>query len=170
VGDQDWNVIVDQQNAFVDALHQKGLAATAMVVKGGGHGFDEGGTRLSQLGEQSAVATLQFLNDSFPQTPARDAQTGNADVNSAPTYTGVPPTTYATRPTSPGGYTNKQPTRTTVYYGPSTTTYQAPRTTSVPTTSPPTSMVTSPPTTTPPTRPPTSAPPTSAASKGLDGG
>jgi hypothetical protein len=162
VGDQDWNVIVDQQNAFVDALHGKGLAASAIVINGGGHGFDEGGTRLSKLGEESAVSTLQFLNDAFPQTPAREPQSGNADVASAPTYTGAPPSTYATRPTTPGGYTNRQPTRTTTpYRAPPTTKVVVPPTTTPAPTAPPTTVYI-PPTTTPvpPTKPPTSAAPT----------
>jgi acetyl esterase/lipase len=164
-GDQDWSVIIDQQNAFVDALHGKGLAASALVIKGGGHGFDEGGSRLSKLGEESAVATLQFLNDAFPQTPARGPQSGTADVNSAPTYTGAPPTTYATRPTNPGGYNTPRTTRTTIYRAPSTTKPYVPSTTTPAPTSPPTTVPpsTRPPTTaTPPTRPPTTTatPPT----------
>ena len=68
------------------------------MIKGGGHGFDEGGQRLSKLGEESAVDTLVWLNDNFPQDPGRAPQSADADVADTPTYSGVPPTTYQARP------------------------------------------------------------------------
>lgn len=103
-GSKDWDVITLQQNAFAQVLHQRQIAAMSIVVNGGGHGFDEGGSRLSKLGEESAVDTLKWLNDNFPQLPSRDPQNVDADINSAPTYTGVPPSTYQPRPAPSGGY------------------------------------------------------------------
>lgn len=191
VGDKDWNIIIDQQNAFAEILHQKQLAATSVVVPGGAHGFDEGGSRLSKLGEESAVTTLTWLNDNFPQTPPRDAQAADADVANAPTYTGEPPSTYVPRPAPSGGYTSKSSSRSTssgnggsgssngggggVAPTTATATTMAPVTPTTvappPTTTPPTTKTpptTSPPTTTPPTTkaPPTVPPTTSGGGTG----
>ena len=82
-GSEDWSVITVQQAAFADALHKRQYAATSLVIKGGGHGFDEGGERLSKLGEESAVETLKWLNENFPQLPSRDPQNVEADINTA---------------------------------------------------------------------------------------
>jgi acetyl esterase/lipase len=163
VGDQDWNIITLQQDAFAQVLQANQHAATSVVVKGGGHGFDEGGNRLSKLGEESAVTTLTWLNDNFPQTPARPAQSADADVANAPSYSGVPPTTYQARPAPKGGYgSSKGGTKTGGGYVPPTT--SAPATTSVPTTMAPT-PTTAVPTTTPATTvaPTTSPPPPTTA-------
>ena len=103
-GGDDWNIIDQQQEAFAAALKLKGFDAESIVIPGGGHGFDEGGSGLSKLGEQSAKLTLQWLNDNFPQTPAREAQVAPIDVNNLPDATGTPPTTYQPRTAPAGGY------------------------------------------------------------------
>jgi acetyl esterase/lipase len=68
-GGRDWGLIADQQDAFAAALRARGVEARTLVVPGGGHGFDEGGERLSPLGEQAAHETLRFLADVFPAGP-----------------------------------------------------------------------------------------------------
>jgi len=151
-GDQDWNIITLQQDAFAQILQGSQHAATSLVVKGGGHGFDEGGNRLSKLGEESAVATLTWLNDNFPQVPARPAQSADADVANAPTYSGVPPTTYTPRSAPKGGYGSYKG-------GPKSGGYATTTATASPTTSAPSSTV-APSTVTPTTSvpPPTTTP------------
>ncbi len=162
VGDDDWNIIILQQDAFAESLRQKSLAATTTVIKGGGHGFDEGGPRLSKLGEEAAAQSLQWLNDNFPQVPGRPAQSADADVNNAPTYSGVPPTTYQPRPAPNGGYGNatKKYTATTAYQGGGNSGGGGMVTTTLPQT-PATTLATTTPTTAGP--PTTVAPPTTAA-------
>jgi acetyl esterase/lipase len=162
VGDQDWNVITQQQDAFAQVLLANQHPATSIVVKGGGHGFDEGGNRLSKLGEESATNALTWLNDNFPQTPGRAAQSADADVANAPTYSGVPPTTYKPRATPSGGYGTKKGGSSGGGggYKPPTTsapvTTDAPVSTAPPTSSPPPPTTVPPPTTSPP--PPTTVP------------
>jgi acetyl esterase/lipase len=115
-GGLDWDLIAVQQDAFAAALRGRGVEARTLVVPGGGHGFDEGGERLSRLGEQAAAGTLRFLNDVFPQEPARAAQAVDPDLASAPAGTGNPPVTVTaptiTRPAPPPS-TRPRPTITT---------------------------------------------------------
>lgn len=101
-GSKDWNIIVLQQDEFANALRQRGMPTSTVVVDGGGHGFDEGGSRLSRLGEQAATDTLRWLNEQFPQNPPREAQTAPIDLAKAPNNTGAPPTTYRVRTRSGG--------------------------------------------------------------------
>jgi acetyl esterase/lipase len=160
-GDNDWDIQITQNELMVERLQDAGLEAAWLVVPKGGHGFDQGdGRRLSKLGEQSATGVLTFLNDSFPQTPARGAQEHPADVVNAPNSTGVPPTSYVPLPraTSTTVKRSSGARPTTTVRPPVTAPATAPTTviTTVPT-SPPS---TSPPSTSPPTSPPTSAPPT----------
>lgn len=171
-GDDDWDIIDQQQDAFAAALKLNGYEAESIVIPGGGHGFDEGGATLSRLGEQAAEFTLQWLNANFPQTPAREAQVAPIDVNNLPAATGTPPTTYQSRSTPPGGYVGGTRsggggTPTTRYVPPTSsapTTAAPPTSAGPPTTSaPPTSeapvTTAAPPPTTPPPPPPTSTPP-----------
>ena len=178
-GGDDWEIIDQQQDAFAAALELNGHAAESVIIPGGGHGFDEGGSTLSRLGEQAAELTLRWLNDNFPQTPAREAQVAPIDVNNLPAATGTPPTTYQSRTAPPGGYVGG--TRSTTPSGPSgggspttagptsvvPTTAVAPTSVAPPTTSaPPTTEVpptTAPPPPTTPPPPPTTSPPTTAA-------
>ena len=96
-GSEDWDVIDEQQDAFVAALRRDRQAARAVVIDGGAHGFDLGGSRLTRLGEEAATHVLEFLNDAFPQDPPRPAQSGEVDLSKAPSGTGTPPTTVAVR-------------------------------------------------------------------------
>lgn len=97
-GSRDWDLIVDHQNAFADALRRDDLDATTVVITGGSHGFDTGtATRLSRLGEQAATEVLRWLNEMFPQDPRRDAQTADIDLATAPNRSGQTPTTFETR-------------------------------------------------------------------------
>jgi acetyl esterase/lipase len=97
-GSRDWNLIVDQQNAFADALRRNDLNASTVVITGGSHGFDTGSaSRLSRLGEEAATEVLRWLNDNFPQDPPREAQTADIDLATAPNRSGEPPTTFETR-------------------------------------------------------------------------
>jgi len=84
-GDKDWNLIAEQQQQFADALQHRGVPATTVLIPGGGHGFDEGGSTLSRLGEQAATEVLRWLNDRFPQDPGREAQTVVPDTSGAQT-------------------------------------------------------------------------------------
>jgi acetyl esterase/lipase len=108
-GSRDWDLIVDQQDAFAEALRRDDLSAATVVIIGGSHGFDTGtASRLSRLGEQAATEVLRWLNDNFPQDPAREAQTADIDLANAPDRSGEPPTTFDTRrrPSSSGGSTS----------------------------------------------------------------
>jgi acetyl esterase/lipase len=97
-GSRDWDLIEAQQQQFAVALHDAGLDARTVVIDGGSHGFDTGtATRLSRLGEKAAVEVLRWLNDEFPQEPARPATSADIDLATAPDRSGEPPTTYATR-------------------------------------------------------------------------
>jgi acetyl esterase/lipase len=168
-GSDDWEIIDQQQEAFAAALRLNGYEAESVIVPGGGHGFDEGGATLSRLGEQSAEITLRWLNDNFPQTPAREAQVAPIDVNNLPAATGTPPTTYQPRTAPSGGYvggTRSGGSGGTSGNGGRTPTTVAP-TSAVPTTAPPPTepvVTTAPPTTSAPptstpTIPPTEPPP-----------
>jgi acetyl esterase/lipase len=111
-GSRDWNLIVDQQNAFADALRRDHLEAKTVVITGGSHGFDTGTvSRLSRLGEQAATEVLRWLNDNFPQDPPREAQTADVDLATAPNRSGEPPTTFDTRrrSTSSGSTSTTKP-------------------------------------------------------------
>jgi len=169
-GGDDWDIIDQQQDAFAAALELNGYEAEAVIIPGGGHGFDEGGNTLTRLGEQAAELTLRWLNDNFPQTPAREAQVAPIDVNNLPTATGTPPTTYQPRTAPAGGYVGgtrstptsgvSSPTTVVTTAAPSTTavvpTSDVPSTTLAPVTTEP------PPTTVAPTTTPT-VPPTTTA-------
>jgi hypothetical protein len=153
-GEDDWSLIEDHQDLFADELEDDGQEARTVVVEGGAHGFDLGGVRLTRLGERAATEVLEFLNDVFPQDPARPAQADEVDLTSSPTAVGSAPTTAATRVRRP------QATTTTRYRGASTTVWTSPAPTVAPTAPPETATV--PPTTSPPpTDPPPTAPPTS---------
>jgi acetyl esterase/lipase len=66
-GGRDWDLITAQQETFAAALRADHREARAVVIEGGGHGFDEGdGVRLPRLGEQAATETLAFLDRVFP--------------------------------------------------------------------------------------------------------
>lgn len=193
-GSRDWDVIITQQDAFVAKLQAKALHAEAHVIDGGYHGFDEGGSRLSKLGEQSAEISLRWLNDQFPQDPPREAQTAPIDLNVLPNATGSPPSTYVTRPKPSGGYGNRSGaasgsgtgsgggsadgSTTTVANGSTTTSVGGPSTTSgasttvaPSTTSTPTTQVTTPPPSTVPTTVVvTTAPPPPTTAAGGGGG
>jgi acetyl esterase/lipase len=179
-GGDDWDIIDQQQEAFASALKANGHEAESYVIPGGGHGFDEGGQFLTQLGEKSAVLTLKWLNDNFPQTPAREAQVAPIDVNNLPTATGSPPTTYQPRTAPSGGYvggtksttapsggvtpTSVAPSSSVVSSAPPSTVAEV-STTAVPSTTeaPPTTVATTAATTAPTTAPVTTAPVTTAA-------
>jgi len=129
-GDKDWAEIFTQEAAFVTSLTTGGRAARQVTIPGGAHGFDEGDeTRLSKLGEQALTEVLRFLNEQFPQTPARDSQGAPIDLAAAPTNTGVAPPTYAVRPN------RSYPTTTWRAGGGATPTTAAPTTVAPPTTS-----------------------------------
>jgi acetyl esterase/lipase len=154
-GEDDWSLIEDHQDLFADELEDDGQEARTVVVEGGAHGFDLGGVRLTRLGERAATEVLEFLNDVFPQDPARPAQADEVDLTSSPTAVGSAPTTAATRVRRP-----QATTTTTRYRGASTTVWTSPAPTVAPTAPPETATV--PPTTSPPpTDPPPTAPPTS---------
>lgn len=177
-GDADWDIQITQGQEFVQRLQAAGQRAHLGIIPGGGHGFDQGdGVRLTRLGEASATGVLIFLNTSFPQVPARQAQTVGADLASSPTNTGVPPTTYT--PRAPTTYQTGRPGTSSGNTGatrsPSTTSRPArgatagPTPTYVPPTVPPVTAprVTTPPPTapkpsTPPSSTPASTPPTSS--------
>jgi acetyl esterase/lipase len=162
-GSDDWDIIDQQQEAFAAALELNGHAAESVIIQGGGHGFDEGGQTLSRLGEQSAEITLRWLNDNFPQTPARAPQVAPIDVNNLPNATGSPPTTYQPRSTPPGGYVGGTRSPTTNSGGPTSVapTSAAPTSSTPPTSETP--LTTAPPVTDPPTTVATTAPPTTVA-------
>ncbi len=97
-GSADWDIQIDQQEDLASRLEAIDLEATTLVVKGGGHGFDQSGSKLTRLGHQALEAQLQWLNNRFPQDPRREARAGDDDDSgSAPNYTGLPPTTYPMR-------------------------------------------------------------------------
>jgi acetyl esterase/lipase len=102
VGERDWNIIVEQQNEFADAIKAKGLDASTFVYPRGGHGFDEGGSRLTRLGEQAATDALVWLNEQFPQTPERPAQLVTPDLSKSSSGTGQSGTTVPRRTRRPG--------------------------------------------------------------------
>lgn len=176
-GTEDWEVIDAQMQAFCDAIVAAGQDCEQIFVEGGGHGFDQGtATRLSRLGEQAASDVLRWLNDEFPQDPAREAQTVDPDLEEAPENRGSTATTYQPRSSGSGsgyssgygsGYGSGYTTTTGGGGGVTSTTGVAPPTTDVaPTTAPPTTAeppTTVPPTTAPPTTtpPPTTVPPVS---------
>jgi acetyl esterase/lipase len=159
-GDEDWSLIADHQELFAAVLEATGHEARTVVVEGGGHGFDEGGERLSRLGEQAALEVLDWLNDTFPQRPARAASTADVDTRSAPAYTGQAGTTVPTRRNTGNGASSgttsvpspaasgRSTTPTTLATATTTATTVAPVTTTTPPTPPTTAT---PPTTTPPT-------------------
>ncbi|MFN8040586.1 MAG: alpha/beta hydrolase [Acidimicrobiales bacterium] len=160
-GDKDWDLQITQQDQMKATLEGAGQTARTVVVAGGGHGFDEGdGTRLSRLGEQAATEVLRFLNDVFPQDPARPAQSEQPDLDNAPTGTGVTQTTFAPRPRSTTPTTTRRPGSAGSGAGSGGQT-AATTTTTRPVTS---SSVTTPATSTKPTvtTPPTSSPVTTA--------
>lgn len=97
-GERDWDVIDEQQDEFVQGLRTDGQRAEAVLIEGGAHGFDLGGSRLTRLGEEAATHVLRFLNTVFPQSPPRATQTEDVDLSNAPTGTGSTPTTVRTRP------------------------------------------------------------------------
>lgn len=159
VGDKDWSIIQEQQDEFAKSLQGKGLAAPTFVYPKGGHGFDEGGNRLSKLGEQAATDVLRWLNDNFPQTPAREAQTVLPDLKGAPSGTGVTGTSVTPRSRIPktsqttvarsttsnagdastsSGVSSSSGPKPSTTDGPSTTS-KPPTTTSPPSSSPPSS-------------------------------
>ncbi|MCX7621273.1 MAG: alpha/beta hydrolase [Acidimicrobiales bacterium] len=160
-GSRDWDEIDRQMAEFEAALTGAGQSCRVVIIEGGGHGFDQGSaTRLSKLGEQAATEVLNWLNEMFPQSPPRPAQSNDPDLANAPNYTGQAPTTYQPRPR-----TSTRPVAPTTYGSSSSTSTVAATSTSVApsTTAPATSThpsTTSAPTTTAP--PPTSAPPTGA--------
>lgn len=161
-GDRDWDLQITQQDQMKAALEGAGRTARTVVVAGGGHGFDEGdGTRLSRLGEQAATEVLTFLNDVFPQDPARPAQSEQPDLDNAPTGTGVTQTTFAPRPRSTTPTTVRRPS-TGSGTGSGTGGQTAATTTTTRPATPP--SVTTPATSTKPTvtTPPTSSPVTTA--------
>lgn len=96
-GSADWDIQIEQQDRFADNLGDNDLSATTIVIKGGGHGFDQSGASLTRLGRQALEVELRWLDNRFPQDPPRDATTGDTDDGWAPDYTGVPPTTYPIR-------------------------------------------------------------------------
>ena len=96
-GEDDWAVIEEQQDEFVEALQEDGQEARSVVIEDGAHGFDLGGSRLTRLGEESATHVLEFYNDVFPQDPPREAQGAEVDLDKAPRGTGTPPTTAPVR-------------------------------------------------------------------------
>lgn len=181
-GERDWDVIDEQQDEFVQALRTDGQRAEAVLIAGGAHGFDLGGSRLTRLGEEAATHVLRFLNVVFPQSPPRDAQSEEVDLSNAPTGTGSSPTTVRTRPrrsragTSPttslqrsSSTTDADGSTTLDTTGSGPTSSEEPSTTSPPSTSP---SSTAPSTTEPPVTttvvvttsvaPPTTTPPTTA--------
>ena len=148
-GDRDWSIIEEQQDEFAAALLAKGTQASAFVYAKGGHGFDEGGSRLSRLGEQSATDVLRWLNTQFPQTPAREAIVVTPDLARAPSGTGVTGTSVRPRARIPktsqttvGRSTTSRPggSSTTDDVSPSSSakpsTTDGPSTTATPTTGP----------------------------------
>lgn len=173
-GTEDWDVIDAQMDLMCEAVRAQGQDCEEIFVEGGGHGFDQGtATRLSRLGEQAATDVLRWLNEQFPQDPAREAQTVDPDLEEAPSSTGQTPTTYRQRSSGSSygsgtgygtGSASGQTTTTNAgETGMTSTTGYVPPTSSIPEiTVPPTTV---PDTTAPPptTAPPTTAPPTTAA-------
>jgi len=172
VGRDDWDVIDEQQDEFTALLVQDGQRAEAIVIDDGAHGFDLGGNRLTRLGEEAAVAVLDFLNRVFPQVPPRSAQSVDVDLSTSPTLVGTPPTTVQTRTRTPR-VTSTVPRRstpttrfpaasssTTKIVTTSTSTAPAPTTTATTEAPPPTTATTQapPPTTTATTEAPPTAP------------
>jgi acetyl esterase/lipase len=97
-GGDDWDLIVVQQDEFAAVLRARGIEARTTVIAGGGHGFDEGGVRLSLRGERAAVVTLGFLNDVFPQSPPRPAQSRPVDLANVVDWGGWPATVTTAAP------------------------------------------------------------------------
>ena len=126
-GGDDWEIIDQQQEAFAAALKLNGYEAESVVIPGGGHGFDEGGQTLSQLGEQSAEITLQWLNTNFPQSPGARGP-GGADRQEQPAR---PPPARRPPPTSPAprrrAATSAAPARAAAAPPPPPTTSRRPR-------------------------------------------
>lgn len=155
-GDRDWNLIIEHQNRFAERLRDSGEVATTVVIKGGSHGFDAGGTtRLSKLGEQAATEVLHWLNEQFPQRPPRPAASSSVDLATAPAYTGGPPPSYEQRRRV------TQPTTTTTRPAGSASSTSSSSTVTSPTTAPPastTTVTTVPPSTTTSESPTTSTP------------
>lgn len=122
-GSKDWNLQIDQQELLAKRLRDNNLSATTLVIKGGGHGFDQSGSSLTRLGRQALTTELEWLNNQFPQDPPRDAQVDTSGDATAPNYTGTPPSTYPTRrwhipadptPTATGSTSTSTVTSTTV--------------------------------------------------------
>lgn len=156
-GDKDWNLIAQQQQQFADALQRRGVPATTVLIPGGGHGFDQGGARLSRLGEQAATEVLRWLNEQFPQDPVREAQTVVPDTSGAATGNTDTQGTFDTRQrTTP---TSSAAPRAGAGTGGSTSTAPPVTAASPSTTSPPTSTTKAPTTS---STPPSTSPPTTA--------
>lgn len=168
-GDKDWDLQITQQDELAERVRSAGHDATTLVIRGGGHGFDQSGTRLTKLGEQALTAELGWLNDQFPQKPARPAQNHAPDTRTAPDFTGSPPTTFVprTRPSTDRyagsggstGSTTTQPDTSSTTTDASTTTSSQPggpdASSSTTTPSASTTTTAKPPTTTTPTSPAT---------------
>jgi acetyl esterase/lipase len=161
-GSEDWVLIEDQQEDLAVALRRDRQLARTVVIDGGGHGFDQGGSgRLTLLGEEAAIPVLEFLNDVFPQRPKRPAASAEIDLSKAPRSTGSPATTTPQRTrrstaTTVGGRSAPRPTPPSTTGGSSTT-----ATSSAPPASATSTTVPAPPSS-PPPPPSSSTPPPSS--------
>jgi acetyl esterase/lipase len=65
-GEDDWSVLIEQMDSFVEQLDDVGVEGRSTVAPDGDHGFDQRNGALTQSGRQALTGLRWWLADRFP--------------------------------------------------------------------------------------------------------